>query len=296
MQRRPFGTALVRPNEVLQEDLACVRMASSTTHVHDLAQVPLTQDHPTLVIVDAGDGPERTIAQIELLKEQYPLARIAVFADQYRRSDLVSAYRAGANACFVKTMSGGAFFKALKLIMLGETILPPELLPFIGDHEEHDDHEDDEDHHGHPPAALNGAATESTLSPLAIDPIPRLSAREKCILRHVVEGDPNKAIARKIRIAEATVKVHVKAILRKIRLSNRTQAAIWAMHNSSLVWSTDADQPSPEMMVVAPPLAPERPNGPTRVPASMNVGNGSNNVTLAGPDAIVRKSIGRKYE
>jgi Bacterial regulatory proteins, luxR family len=38
-------------------------------------------------------------------------------------------------------------------------------------------------------------------------------------------------IARKIQIAEATVKVHLKAILRKIRVRNRTQAAIWAMNN-----------------------------------------------------------------
>ena len=43
-----------------------------------------------------------------------------------------------------------------------------------------------------------------------------------------MEGDSNKLIARKFDITEATVKVHVKAILRKIRAKNRTQAAIWA--------------------------------------------------------------------
>jgi DNA-binding CsgD family transcriptional regulator len=63
----------------------------------------------------------------------------------------------------------------------------------------------------------------------------RLSGREKFIVRCLVEGASNKVIARKIDIAEATVKVHIKAILRKIRVQNRTQAAIWAMnHNSSL--------------------------------------------------------------
>ena len=49
---------------------------------------------------------------------------------------------------------------------------------------------------------------------------PQLSAREKSILRCLIEGDSNKCIARKIDIAEATVKVHVKAILRKIRVQN----------------------------------------------------------------------------
>jgi len=67
---------------------------------------------------------------------------------------------------------------------------------------------------------------------------PQLSTREKCILRCLVEGDSNKIIARNVKIAEATVKVHVKAILRKIRVHNRTQAAIWAMNNGSSVWTT----------------------------------------------------------
>jgi DNA-binding CsgD family transcriptional regulator len=63
---------------------------------------------------------------------------------------------------------------------------------------------------------------------------PRFSAREQCVLRGLVNGDSNKTIARKHGIAEATVKVHVKALLRKIRVSNRTQAAIWAINRQSV--------------------------------------------------------------
>ena len=44
-----------------------------------------------------------------------------------------------------------------------------------------------------------------------------------------MEGTPNKLIARKLHVTEATVKVHVKAILRKIGATNRTQAAMWAI-------------------------------------------------------------------
>ena len=78
--------------------------------------------------------------------------------------------------------------------------------------------------------------TENTLAP-------QLSTREKLILRCLIEGDSNKCIARKIDIAEATVKVHVKAILRKIRVQNRTQAAIWAMNNESLGQTANTDSP-----------------------------------------------------
>ena len=67
---------------------------------------------------------------------------------------------------------------------------------------------------------------------------PQLSPREKAILSCLIEGDSNKCIARKIDIAEATVKVHVKAILRKIRVHNRTQAAIWGMNNGWLAQKT----------------------------------------------------------
>lgn len=58
----------------------------------------------------------------------------------------------------------------------------------------------------------------------------RLSAREIDILMCLVEGLSNKVIARRCDIAEATVKVHLKGILRKIRVLNRTQAAVWMMN------------------------------------------------------------------
>jgi DNA-binding CsgD family transcriptional regulator len=59
----------------------------------------------------------------------------------------------------------------------------------------------------------------------------RLSPREKEILSHLVAGHSNKLIARHLGIAEATVKVHLKSVQRKIRVENRTQAAIWALAN-----------------------------------------------------------------
>jgi two-component system, NarL family, nitrate/nitrite response regulator NarL len=58
-----------------------------------------------------------------------------------------------------------------------------------------------------------------------------LSEREARIIDGLVKGHSNKVIARTCDITEATVKVHMKSILRKIRVDNRTQAAIWAMAN-----------------------------------------------------------------
>ena len=58
-----------------------------------------------------------------------------------------------------------------------------------------------------------------------------LSQREVQILRCLLNGDSNKMIANHLNITEATVKVHLKSLLRKINASNRTQAAIWALNN-----------------------------------------------------------------
>lgn len=58
-----------------------------------------------------------------------------------------------------------------------------------------------------------------------------LSMRETDILRHLMRGTSNKQIAMRLGIAEATVKVHVKGLLRKIDAANRTQAAVWALQH-----------------------------------------------------------------
>ncbi|MEA2737171.1 MAG: two-component system, NarL family, nitrate/nitrite response regulator NarL, partial [Acetobacteraceae bacterium] len=67
--------------------------------------------------------------------------------------------------------------------------------------------------------------------PLSSD-FARLSERERLILTHLKVGASNKQIARDLDVAEATVKAHVKSLLRKLRVNNRTQAAMWALNRS----------------------------------------------------------------
>ena len=69
-----------------------------------------------------------------------------------------------------------------------------------------------------------------------------LSGREAQILHLITQGAANKVIARELGLAEATVKVHVKAILRKVKVSNRTQAAMWAQEHLK---ATANNQPMP---------------------------------------------------
>jgi len=81
------------------------------------------------------------------------------------------------------------------------------------------------------PAPGENVSTRLSNGPQRKDPRQTLTPRESEILMHLVRGEANKAIARHLGITEATVKVHLKSLLRKISAANRTQAAIWAMNN-----------------------------------------------------------------
>jgi len=61
------------------------------------------------------------------------------------------------------------------------------------------------------------------------DPLSELTSRELDVLRLVAAGKPNKEIAAELVISERTARTHVSRILRKLRLSSRTQAALWAV-------------------------------------------------------------------
>jgi two-component system nitrate/nitrite response regulator NarL len=171
-----------------------------------------------------GTDADAEFAQIADFKAIYPTSHVVVLADHCRSTDIVSAFRAGADAYLTKVAAYETFVKALELVMLGQTVLPAETSKFIQD--------------------IRHGLKERELS--------ILSTREKCILRCLIEGESNKTIAREINIAEATVKVHVKAILRKIRVRNRTQAAVWAMNHGALTPASGNGPSGNEKMATQP--------------------------------------------
>jgi two-component system nitrate/nitrite response regulator NarL len=83
------------------------------------------------------------------------------------------------------------------------------------------------------PAAPQPAA-RAVPEPPPSDPIHSLSPREREILRLIAHGDSNKHIARELDIAETTVKIHVQHILRKLDLSTRVHAAVYASERGLL--------------------------------------------------------------
>jgi two-component system nitrate/nitrite response regulator NarL len=238
-RRQSFATILVGKSILLREGLARIlrsanfRILASVSCADDLLSSKLQLDQPLFLFVHTGDDFDGAVEQIEALRGQHPGGRIAIVADHYQLSELVSAFRAGANGYFVDIMMCDVFIKSLELVMMGEIIFPPAFLSFLLDPQGGQLGE------SMPQNEKNQAILITNEDTIA----PQLSAREKSILRCLIEGDSNKCIARKIEIAEATVKVHVKAILRKIRVQNRTQAAIWGLNNQALTRPANDSQP-----------------------------------------------------
>jgi two-component system nitrate/nitrite response regulator NarL len=267
MKRNSFNIVLIGPHALLREGLSHIlsehfRVMASAANLSDLAPNAFERDDRVLLIIESNGDLDITLPQIELFKEQHPDGRVAVLGSRNRPADMIAAFQAGANVYFDSEDRRDAFIKALELVMLGETILPPELLFYV-QHPQGDEASTKVDRH-QPESTPN-------MAQLAELEWPQLSLRESSILRCIAEGAPNKVIARKIDVAEATVKVHVKAILRKVRVRNRTQAAIWAMKHAGKIWH-DGDNP----VKSSAPLLVTSPNSALRTVAEPKAEGGAN--------------------
>jgi len=199
-------TTLIEPNRLFRDGLKYL-LAGTRFAVSAEFSTP----EPALAQADTGTAPELLIAgqanptaeDLQVLRGTYPAAKIVVLADQVTLDGLRDAMAAGIDGFLVKSVSPEALVQSLQLIMIGEKVFPTNLAALL--------------------AEMDPPAPQGTLR--------GISPREQDILRSLVTGASNKAIANRLGITEATVKVHLKTLLRKIDVNNRTQAAIWAMNN-----------------------------------------------------------------
>lgn len=154
----------------------------------------------TLVIADFSicDDPDL------VLTHQAAGAKVVALANSLEGIEIDDQKIAVLSGILTYDLSAEAFVQSLRLICAGERVFPRELTG------------------GRKPEAPSSDARSDNS---------RLSPREREVLSHLVDGHSNKAIGRLLGMTEATVKVHLKSVLRKIRVENRTQAAIWALSN-----------------------------------------------------------------
>ena len=160
-----------------------------------------------LIIVDAATIDEG-IDSCNLLRAAFPAARLVMMADDYDVATIARCFAAGIDGYLGRAIPCETLIGALQLIVLGEKVVPSQTVMSLIETR----------------PRRNPADWDH--SRLGVN----LSDREVEILQRLVSGEANKLISRRLMVTEATVKVHVKAILRKLHVLNRTQAAIWAVN------------------------------------------------------------------
>ena len=197
----------------------------------------LSQDGRFEVVGEAGDAGEAQRRAAELqpdvilldnhlpgvtgvdalpgLREAAPRAQVLMLTVSEDERDLSAALRGGARGYLLKTVDQAVLASAIERTLRGESTISPEMTGKLVNAFQAID-----------PAAAGAPEP-------APDPIHSLSPRESQILQHIARGASNKEIARALDIAETTVKIHVQHILRKLGLSSRVQAAVYAVERSN---------------------------------------------------------------
>jgi two-component system nitrate/nitrite response regulator NarL len=159
---------------------------------------------PDLVLLDHN---MRDISGLEVLRElraARPALRVVMITVSDQAEDLVAALQAGADGYLLKDMEPEAMLEALRQAADGRTVVSDDLTH-------------------HLVAAVRGDARPPSAAAAG------LTEQELRILERIAGGLSNKLIGRELNIAEGTVKVHVKHILRKLGLRSRVEAAVWAV-------------------------------------------------------------------
>ena len=192
------------------------------------AQAAAERLAPDLILLDNHLPGVSGIHAIAGLKQAAPGARIVMLTVSENVDDLAAGLRAGADGYLLKTIDTEDLADSIERIWEGDSVVSPEMMgKLVGLLREAPPVATPASAHT-APAATNTLPARATPTLDSRDPIHTLSPRETEILKLIARGDSNKLIARALDIAETTVKIHVQHILRKLDLSNRVHAAVYA--------------------------------------------------------------------
>ncbi|AYM97924.1 LuxR family two component transcriptional regulator [Acidovorax sp. 62] len=179
-----------------------------------LRLVPRLQ--PDVILLDNHLPGVMGVDAIRGLREVSPHSRVLMLTVSEDSQDLAAALRNGAQGYLLKTIDGDLLAQAIRRAARGEPVVSPELMgKLVAAFQAQ----------GGPPEPVPAGVVAA---PAPEDEVSPLSPREEDVLREIARGLSNKEIARTLDIAETTVKIHVQHILRKLGLTSRVQAAVYA--------------------------------------------------------------------
>ncbi|ETT01617.1 two-component system response regulator NarL [Providencia sp. PROV188] len=166
-------------------------------------QIAEEQD-PDLILLDLNMPGMNGFETLDELRKRELSGRIILFTVSNYSDDLISALKRGADGYLLKDMEPEELIIALKEAASGKMVVSPTLTSVLAE-------------------SLRENQSQNESDAIALTP------RESDILELIAQGLSNKMIARNLDIAESTVKVHVKHLLKKLNLKSRVEAAVWVL-------------------------------------------------------------------
>lgn len=179
--------------------------ADGIENLHTIADL-----RPDIILLDMHLGATHGSSVLDVLnaaKTGIPVVALTTSRDE---KDLLSCLRKGAHGYLLKDMEPDQLVAALDTVLAGETAVAPEMTGILA-------------------SALREG--KSAADSDEAGPFSQLTPREREILRHLASGQSNKLIARELGISDGTVKLHVKAVLRKLGVHSRVEAAVMAVEH-----------------------------------------------------------------
>jgi NarL family two-component system response regulator LiaR len=157
---------------------------------------------PDVILMDLVMPELDGVRAMRALRERVPDARVIVLTSFLDEDKLLPAIRAGAAGYLLKNADPKELARAVRAAHAGEALLDP---------------------------VVAARLVETLAADGGVDPIDRLTPREREVLVLIGRGFPNKRIAQELGLAEKTVKTHVGHVLAKLGVTDRTQAAVLAV-------------------------------------------------------------------
>jgi two-component system nitrate/nitrite response regulator NarL len=191
--------------------------------------IELADTQAELVFIASGLDDE-ILEPLKTLRIIYPRSRIVLYAHlvQLPPERLFEVFGTSVDGCLMSDAPTRVLRQSLDLIMMGEHVFPFSLL-------------------------LNSFPSETEAGERPRINGQMFSERERQVLNFLREGRSNKFIARELQLSEATVKIHIGTLVRKIGCTNRTQAAIWITKQGA-TWGDEDLREHAEVKTHAPVL------------------------------------------
>ena len=186
-------------NDAIVLEAASCRQGADLMHEHG---------DVSLILLDLRLPDRDGFDMLAELRETYPAVGVVMLSAFNDRDNVVRALDQGALGFISKTSTRDVLLGALRLVLAGGVYIPPEILGGVA------------------PAGAAPSATQPDTAPRPSPAELGLTERQVDVLALMMQGRSNKLICRALDLAEPTVKNHVSAILKALKVSNRTEAVL----------------------------------------------------------------------